>query len=361
MKPGLRKKLEQKYQIEIDKAAQLLLENGDEADATSAVKKVEHYSQLLEATKASRRKERFWALGVAALCLMIAGLLWSLRISTTPFLLNIQTSAVRMKVTKEWRHQESFSEAKSLPDSEVEVDGADEVNLDGLPCGRSALVRGGKAQLTDLRLAADSEIELTAKHDHLQLSAQKGRVQGEITFVGPVEIANDDDVCSKKKLGKTTSDIPQSISFNSEARVGEPLFLETRPPVPWSLRNLEVADLEFSEETIPGSGEFETSIRKGNVTLFDTFTTVTLQEGDQLRLEGLKGKCSRVWADDGLNLICELSARKILLGPADGERNLSPSWLEYLYHKQSLAFLWGVLTFLCGTLWGIRNIIWRAE
>jgi hypothetical protein len=64
-----------------------------------------------------------------------------------------------------------------------------------------------------------------------------------------------------------------------------------------------------------------------------------------------------LWATDTINIIFEGTARQIQVGPEGFERNLVPTYLQYFYHQQSLAFFWSTIGFLWGILWSIRKTI----
>jgi hypothetical protein len=47
------------------------------------------------------------------------------------------------------------------------------------------------------------------------------------------------------------------------------------------------------------------------------------------------------------------------IGPKGFEKNLAPSLLEYFYHHQRFGFFWGVVAFLWGILWGLKETIFK--
>lgn len=285
--------------------------------------------------------------------------MWSIRVPNTKFLLHAQCDLIHLQLAKKWSNgDESFDANRTPTKDEAEIKNADEIKIAGRPCDTSLTINEGNIQLTKLVLGAKTELEITARKDYLELYSSKGPIEGVLGFAGPVKFAKGGEQCGKN-VGP--NDPPEMITFSSSGQGRVPTSLKILPAISWPLRNLEVDLIDFSKETVPGSGEFETTIKKGTITLYDTARAENLQEGDRLKLEGVQGGCQKVWVENGINVICELTAKEILLGPKGAEKNLVPSLLDYLYYKKSLAFLWSVVTFLCGTLWGVRQVIFRTH
>jgi hypothetical protein len=120
-----------------------------------------------------------------------------------------------------------------------------------------------------------------------------------------------------------------------------------------------VQALSFFRENIsePGSVFFESAISSGRINIHDVSGHETLNEGDRLIMEGVEGRLLKISHGSEINLVFEGAVEKLLLGPKGFEKNLSPSFLEYLYVRKPLAFFWGAVVFLWGVLWRVRKLI----
>jgi hypothetical protein len=99
------------------------------------------------------------------------------------------------------------------------------------------------------------------------------------------------------------------------------------------LRNIPVEGLEFQREVSRTSEErtFESMIRSGSLVLTDVGRTVDVQEGQDLRLEGVTGHVSVV-IDKSVALVFAGTARHVRVGFFNAVRDEMPSWLEWFYY-----------------------------
>jgi hypothetical protein len=119
-------------------------------------------------------------------------------------------------------------------------------------------------------------------------------------------------------------------------------------------------EIGFLEESRPGSGHFGSVILSGNVKLPDTGKTENLGKWDHLILKGVQSRRIEFSnAENGIHVFFEGTVSKVLVGPQGFEKNLTPTYLEYIYHQQRLGFFWSVIVFLWGMLWSIRHMIFR--
>lgn len=154
--------------------------------------------------------------------------------------------------------------------------------------------------------------------------------------------------------------IPETIAFRT-ARVGPvPVQLRITGNENWKLRGMQTQAIGFVEEFPPGSGNFESVIVSGELTLLETDRKVTLSALDHLILGKAKSKrleLSKADNDNSVQAIFEGSVSEILVGTEDFRDNLTPTYLQYLYHQQGLKLFWGALVFLIGVVWRIRRTI----
>lgn len=123
---------------------------------------------------------------------------------------------------------------------------------------------------------------------------------------------------------------------------------------------MQTQAIGFVEEFPPGSGNMESVIGSGELTLLETDRKVILSALDHLTLGKAKSRRLELSkADNGLRVqaIFEGSVSKVLVGTEDFSDNLTPTYLQYLYHQQGLKLFWGALVFLMGIMWRIRSTI----
>ena len=340
-------------------AAQILLEKGDVEGAKETLKWVEVSSQLLAATQRPAARP-IWSVIIALFCLLIAGLAWTLHISTTKISLEISTYNASLKLGKNWSARHQFTT------NLLYINNVAELNAPGLKLHSTieqgedpfAMELSGKGIIvTELVLKEDTNVEFTSNSDKLTLFAKGPPIIGELT----VNYAN----LVLEKGGQTIEKsvdvkFPETIRFRTAQTGAEPVRFELSSNNDWRLRRLRAREMGFLEEYPPGSGIFESGIRSGQVRLLETDVTENLREADRLILEGVKTKRLEIRkADHNVRIFFEGSVTKILVGPPDLEKNLAPTFLEYIYHQKRLAFFWSAVVFLWGLFWSIKNTLFN--
>jgi hypothetical protein len=103
-------------------------------------------------------------------------------------------------------------------------------------------------------------------------------------------------------------------------------------------------------------------VKSGTVRLDDTSrAALELREGDVLGMRPAESAVLDVrGAPSGvIHVNVNGAVSGIRVGRSTAGRELTPSYLEYLYNRKSLAFFWGAVVFLWGLIWSIRNTILR--
>jgi hypothetical protein len=63
--------------------------------------------------------------------------------------------------------------------------------------------------------------------------------------------------------------------------------------------------------------------------------------------------------EQDVRVVFQGTVREVRLGPPGYAENLMPTYLEYFYFNQPLAFFWGAIVFFWGLLWGIRRTLFQ--
>jgi hypothetical protein len=94
------------------------------------------------------------------------------------------------------------------------------------------------------------------------------------------------------------------------------------------------------------------------MTLSDTGEAIELKAGDPLYLKGASGVISGLEiGSEGLQLWFDGEVQGISQGIPGFGRNLKPTLLAYLYHREKQGFFWGAVTFLWGLIWSGRRLL----
>ncbi len=353
------KHLDSKRAQRLEEAARQLLEKGDLERAREELTWINMSSQLLASIQ--KPPTRFiWSVIIALICLLIAGLAWTLHIPSTQISLELFTENVNMTLNKEWSLSHPFTT------DEIYINNIVSLSAPGLNLHKTIVLdeypfaihlQGKEIIINELILKSNAGIELKLSGDKLKLFVKGSPMTGEL-FIKRADLLLELEEESIAK--RISSEIPETISFRSTKTVGEPVLFELISKENWRLRGLHVREIGFLEEYPPGSGEFESVIHSGKVTLPETGLTKDLRKADRLILGDVKSSRFEISkADNKVKIFFEGSVAKILTGPKDGEKNLALTYLEYFYHQKRLAFFWSAVVFLWGVLWSIRNMIFK--
>ena len=361
MSSELRQRIKTKLEKEISGTATRLLQNEDKGEVAVGLRNIEAYTQLLKAMKPNPFRVLTLALFVALVYLMIAGLLWYFRLPKVHVTFKIQSKAVTFQLKKPWRPNKTYAvdklrierlNAVFAPALEIEIENeSDEAWLE---------VEGSNVVLQKLDFGQNGFLELNPKRGRLEIFYRGSNLKGEVAVSGLSAVS------AGKNLNKAGNiqvnkdfKIPESIRFIAKSSGMVPTLLKIYPQDEWTFQDIYVQALSFFRENIsePGSVFFESAISSGRINIHHVSGHETLNEGDRLIMEGVEGRLLKISHGSEINLVFEGAVEKLLLGPKGFEKNLSPSFLEYLYVRKPLAFFWGAVVFLWGVLWRVRKLI----
>jgi hypothetical protein len=292
-------------------------------------------------------------------CILLVGFAWTIRRPWVQVSVEVVTANVSMTLSKDWIARHSFASDK------VFINNLMEISAPGLNLSKksdpgkeqmSLELKGKDIIISKLTLAADSEIELTLQGDIFKLFVKGSSMSGEF-FVRQAAVSLDagDETIERD----ADFEVPETISFKTAKTIADPVRLEFIPKGDWQARSLQVQEIDFSEEITPGSGISESALISGKIALPQIKYSEDLRGGDSLIIKNIK-KFRRLEiskGDKGIKVFFEGAVSKIFSGPKGFEKNLTPNWLEYLYHQERLTVFWGASVFLFGLLWKVRNTI----
>jgi len=348
---------------------------------------VEFYSQLLSIKKSTRLAQLVWSVVIALICLFIVGLAWILPVFSAKVLLEIETKSVTLTLNEEWYADEPFlvDSFKINKLAEVVAPGVGDGNWNSEKMELSqqkttvaklkVCLRENSRICKTLTNAQElsqmpecvlkdlpyPRIDFSVQDDKLNMYVKCAFVTGEL-YAPPGAILRLGDTGEVQISGESIPDISETIEFWTKP-VGEfPILLELASEKAFKLRDLNVqGKIEFLEEVPLAPGKFDSTILSGKLTMLETGVTKNLQEGDYLVL----GKVSSGYlklkeiGKKSMKVIFEGDVKQIRTRRGFFEKNLVPTWLEYIFYQNRLAFFWSAVIFLWGILWSVRNMIFH--
>ena len=331
-----------------DEVARKLLENQDVEAGKNYLEWVDTSAELLApAQQASRRK---WSLVVLAICVVLVGLAWTLRISFTHVALDVTTGNVMLTLSKEWTSDQQFTAEKVFIDHLAAIEAPGLTLPAGEQSGWIELIGKGIV-LEKFTLAAGAEIELSVrKNQEVQLFVKRSDV------TGTLQVQEAKLTMSNGENREIPPGIPETITFKTIPAGAAPIQLKLVTQENWRLRGLRTQALGFVEEYPAGTGNFVSVIQSGKITLRETELTKELHAAEYLTLQQPESQQLELAnAENGIKVVFEGAAAKILTGSQDFKENLTPTWFEYLARQQRVSMFWGAVVFLSGLAWKIRE------
>lgn len=335
-------------------AARALLENNPQA-AEAHLRWRAAAAQLLPNDAPPRRHPLYTVLWISLLCLSLTLLAWTLRTGNNPLRLEARADSVTLRLAQDW------SADLNWPLSRLSADGLRSVR--SAPLGDGAYSRlsldGTDARLRRLSLPVGALLILEQGPDGLRLFVKNGALRGEVALTQARARLQGEAEEQTLNIQALPGMPPEILSFAGTAGAqGRPLKLALSGAGPWRLDGLMISDAQFIREEPPGSNQWVSSLRQAKGRFLAVERDFDLLAGDWLKPRGLVSERLELLADEsGLNLVLQGRAERLHGGPNGFIRDLTPSWLEYLYRQQSLSLLWGALLLLWGWAWKLRGLL----
>jgi hypothetical protein len=365
MSDEVHKSLASRREERIANAARRLLAGDPAAEVRSDIDEIDSYSRILEAMGPPKRRPDWIApAAVAFVCIAVAGLLWSVKVPRTSISMAAQTGTMRFSLSRPW-HVENAFRSPRMHFERLSTIQAPNLGLSLNEPSPDAWfeLRGGTVDLQTLDIARGARVEIDNDPGEMDIYAGGARLSGRLTVAGNVTVT------AGPRAGETTVnrsyqlEIPETVEFAVLQPQRIPSRLSVHAPADWSLGRLSVEDLDFVREEIRGAGErlLTSGVKSGTLRFDDTsWPEVALREGDVV---GIRPTESAVLttrgAGDAIHVTLSGLVSSVRVGDVASQRNLAPSYLEYLYGKKSLGFFWGAIVFLWGLIWSVRNTVFR--
>jgi hypothetical protein len=327
------------------------------------MKQLEAYERLLAALPCSRLSETYPAMLIAAVCLLAASVAWAVRVPTTKVHLTVKSTTVSLRLTAPLAWQGRWPIGGSLirlrEFGKIEL--PPELGISQQLTQRAWLdIAGGTTQLTRLDIGQGTFVKLTCDESgHVDILTLNKSLSGQLDIAGRPNISAGRAPNSNIKVTNAFFDPPGTVTFYDPGRPANPSVFQASPLGTLQLLRVPVHELSLFTEMTNAQQEsfFASGIIEGAITVSDSGAVQELKPGDPLYLEGASGVISALEIrPGGLGLIFDGETHGLSLGAPGFERNLKPTLLEYLYHREKLSFFWGGVTFLWGLIWSGRKL-----
>jgi len=357
----LRRKLNAaRAQLAAQAAVAVLSEPGVGED----LKRLEAFDRILAALPKSSFQNLYPATLVAGVCLLAASIAWAVHVPTTRIHFKIASTSLSLRLAAPIEWEGSWH----LGNSGIRLRGFSDLELPPelhpprpLTQESSLAMTGGGVIITRMHIDKDVYLSLLENQTgDLDLLTRNGPFEGQFDISGSPTVTTGSVDTSTVTLANVTFDTPGTVVFHDQGnRTVVPSQLHAKIAEKLQFPRLLVRSLSLFSETTSEEQEsnFVSTISKGTLTLADTGQTIELQAGDPLHIDVVGGLASMVEiGPTGIDVLFDGKVRNLALGAPGFERNLKPTILEYVYHKQKLSFFWGAVTFLWGLIWSARRL-----
>lgn len=348
-----------KLQEEINKRIKItsdaLLKN-DKAKARENIEWIEIATNLSAKIKKRPNKVK-WAIIVGLVSVFLMGLGLTLRIPKTNISADIETKSVSLKLKKEWilDNRFSVSELNITNLKEVYAAGANIKITKEQPFNMN--LKGNNILIDKIVFSPNADITIQLQNNLSNFIIKNDTL---ITGVQVTEAHLNIDGGQVDTI--LNFEIPEIFNIKSFPSVAVPIDIMFVDTANWSFRDVSISEINFLEESVPGSGKFISSITSGNVKILEIDKDTKLEEGDWLLLENLKNRRIQIAKTiSGLKIHVEGEVSKASAGSELFGKKLNPTIIEYLYYAKSFAFFWSSIVFLCSMIWSLKNTIFSNE
>jgi len=310
----------------------------------------------------------FWHLSIALICLLIIAYVWTGHIKSIQLSFEAISPNVNIKLSENWKLRTSFkisdlyiNNLNTVLSPEININFSRVINGKEDNTQETAIleINGNNIRLKELNLSKDALIDLKLENNRLSLYSKGKPLSGMIIVENANLILIEPKEDEVDKILKTIQDT-EIIDFTSSETISAPVQLKLSfCSKTWKIKGLYAKSISFNEEYPPGSGKFESTIKSANIKLLETDKEITLRENECLlttinttqRLEFSQSK-------EGIKIFFQGTVSAISGGSPGFEKNLAPTYIEYLYHQKKTGLFWSSILFLWSFLWSLKNIFW---
>jgi hypothetical protein len=365
MNDEVRASLASRRDERIATVAQRLRDGETARDVQADLDDIAAYSKVLDAIGPKPRR-LIWIMSVIVglVCVTVAGLLWSVKVPRTSIFMDAQTGTMRFSLAKRW-HAENVFHGSRMHFERLSTIQAPNLGLNFDEASPDAWfeLRDGVIELQTLDIGRGASVEINNDTGVVDLYAGGAPLSGKLTVSGKVTVT------AGPRAGETTVnetyevEIPESVEFAVPKPQPVASQLSVHSPTAWKLGRIVTTQVDFTREERQGAGERSliSEVKSGTLRFDDTsWPKLELREGDFVRIRPTESAVLLArGAEDAIQVTLGGLVSSVRVGDGESERNVAPSYLEYLYGKKSLGFFWSAIVFLWGLIWSVRNTVFK--
>ncbi len=351
-----RASLQQHARRHTARAAECLLNDEDTGAAQEHLEWVDTADRVLRADVPGRLRQ-VYLLGIALLAALTLGLLaWSFNPGNNPLRLEVIAGNVNIYLDRPWEARPGLALRRLSAEQlrKARLPSLGEGNFSELA------IAGADFRLQGLSLPARAVLELESDGDNLRLFARNAGLEGDIAVRGGLLTLNGMNGEVSQDIQVAEDMPPEVVHFESRQvpAEGVPIKLSLETGAEWRFEGMVLRGLAFQREQPAGSEQWESSIYQARGEFLDTAGRFELADADWLRLAGVESARFSVQRQgDHLKILFQGSVDTLRAGPPGFVRELTPSWLEYLYHRQRPVLFWAGLLLLWFAAWRVRYLL----
>lgn len=346
----------------LNQAAQKLLEGDDLEGAAKQLAWVDTAGKVIGATAPKKGGVQGPVIWAAIISLILLGLAWTLHVPLVHVTADVSAETVGLKLDSTWRPHQRMNMKELFINQIASLDAPGLPQLAvASPENPASLEISGQIVVTALEIPANAVLEFSRSGDtgdtlhifikqtqlHLTAQAGKADVTMRLAYGDPVQ-------------RRISSEIPETINIITMPTGAAAVELRLAGLQDWRLRGMDIKALKFQEEYPPDSGQFESVIRSGSVSIEEVGKKQEILDGQFLNLSPKKSRRAELIpaeSSEQLRMTFEGAASKVEFGAQDFKTNLSPTWFEYILMQKPISAFWGAMLFLIGLVLKIRSAL----
>jgi hypothetical protein len=362
MKAHLRRALRRKRDQQAEKLVRKIISGSNIPEIKSELDNISNYSSLLSVTESLSNREWMWPAVVTCICLTLVGILWSFRVSRTDISLTLDTASLRASLGDGWQIENAFHSSLMHFERLTEIS-APNLGISIEPSSGDAWLEleGGQIALQTLELKGNALVEILSEDNAVDLYASRSPLVGRVSALGKVTVTAGPRYGEVSVHHSYDIGIPETIEFSVVDPKDVPTQISVHGPAKWSLPRLPYSQLSFAREEVSGAAQraLRSGITSGTIRFNDTsWPVLDLREGDLLRVNQTDSARIETHSDGGvMHVALNGFVGSVTVGDSETSRELAPSYLEYIYNRKSLVFLWSAIVFLWGLIWRMSKAI----
>lgn len=352
----LREKLKTfRQRLLIDLDSNLSSENPEEVKKNlELIGTLDNVSKNLE----DRNRKLAITLAVCVLCLLLVTASFMIRWHTANFKANLDVTGLRLELAEDWELSRplSFQELYANGITSVESYGLNFSTPDAKVLS-IAVKSKTKSYLTNVNIAAGAYISMNSEAGNTELVITKGSSELNV-MLNPKDTAEIRGDKILNVINKSTNSEYIKIVVDTDRSGIFQLDLSSVPL--WRFSDMHILDVHFNKDVAIANDEIlnESTIIRGKIYLVETEDKIEFSEREIVTFEEPKIKRIVISsAHDHLNIMIEGEAEDVVAGISGFEESLKPSFAEYAFRQQKIAFFYTALLFVWGLFWSIKKLI----